>query len=40
MKIAAYPSLRPDSADYENPDSYTVHLQQNRGKSGSHALPE
>ena len=25
----AYPSLRPDSADYENPDRYTVQLQQN-----------
>lgn len=28
MKIDAYPCLRADSADYENPDSYTVQLQQ------------
>ena len=46
MKVAAYPSLRPDSADYENPDSYTVHLQQNGADlevthclSESHCLP-
>ena len=28
----AYPSLRPDSADYENPDRYTIQLQQ-KGKN-------
>ncbi len=28
MKLAAYPVLRPDSADYETPDRYTVQLQQ------------
>ncbi len=46
MKFAPYPSLRPDSADYETPDRYSVQLQQNGAKlevnhhlSDVHCLP-
>ncbi len=28
MNVSVYPSLRPDSADYETPDRYSVQLQQ------------
>ena len=46
MKVAAYPVLRLDSADYETPDRYTVQLQQTgaelevtHGLSDAHCLP-
>lgn len=46
MKIAAYPVLRMDSADYETPDRYSVQLQQTGAElevthrlSDAHCLP-
>lgn len=46
MKIAAYPVLRLDSADYETPDRYSVQLQQTGAElevthrlSDAHCLP-